>query len=49
MCDCSIRVTAVLESLKSGGVPLYFIFSHCASIVNTARPIIMGCVIVIDC
>ena len=50
MCDCSIRMTAVLEYLESAfhlpeGVSLF----HCASIMNTAEPIITGCVIMINC
>ena len=45
MCDCSIRVTAVLVSRGCVTI-LYF---HCASIMNTARPIITECVIMIDC
>ena len=39
-CDCSVRVTAVLEYLELAfHVPLFC----CASIMDTARPIIMGC------
>ena len=40
-CDCSIRVTAVLEYLESANS------FHCASIINRARPIVKGVVIVI--
>ena len=46
-CDCSIGVTAVLEYLESASVCHCFIF-HCASIMNAVRPIITGCVIVIE-
>ena len=47
-CDCSIGVTAVLEYLKSARECATISYFHCASILNTARPIITGCVIVID-
>ena len=46
MHDCSIRVTAVLHYLKPAfhlpGCVAYF---HYASIMNTAKPILMECVI----
>ena len=45
MCDCSIRVTAVLEYLHLLGVVISYF--HCASIMNTARLMITGCVIMI--
>ena len=46
MCDCSIRVTAVLRYLESafhlpGHVTISYF--HCASIINTAKLIIRVC------
>ena len=50
MCECSIRVTVVLQSaaFHLSGVCVTISYFHCDSVMNTARPIITGCVIVID-
>ena len=45
VCDCSIRVTVVLEYLHLLGVVISYF--HCASIINIARLMITGCVIMI--
>ena len=49
----TVLVTVVLEYLESAfhyqEVCHYFIYLLCASVMNTARPVIMVYVMVIDC